>query len=219
MTRFARKVLKFLLSLVLYWLTGMLLLCSGSVATVLLKNRNVLASLAMFAAGLVIFNFYKFKAIYIIGHETTHWMIAKLFLRDTGKMKISWNKGFVEIDDANVWITLAPYILPFYTLCAAGFFGISQIFWYPSSTMVLLIFSCIAGLTYAYHVVMTIYALRLAQPDLDVYGSFFSISLILAGNSMFMLLIMLAVSEEWRRTASFFSALLSKQWELLQLLF
>jgi len=57
--------------------------------------------------------------MYLWGHEFTHLLVAKLFLRHVHGFHItSRSGGRVVIDRTNVAIDLAPYALPFYNVVA-----------------------------------------------------------------------------------------------------
>ena len=59
------------------------------------------------------------ERMYLWGHEFTHLLVAKLFLRHVHGFHItSRSGGKVVIDRTNVAIDLAPYALPFYNVVA-----------------------------------------------------------------------------------------------------
>ncbi len=122
----------------------------------------------------------------------------------------------MEIAGSNVWIALAPYIVPFYFLLVIGIFGLSQLFFYPSPPWAIIAFLLCASLGYAYHCVLTVYAIGLSQSDLKIYGEFFSVSLIIAGNVLFLLLALLMSNGQWRRAFGLFCDLCSWQWSAAQ---
>ena len=210
MTALIRKILLFLVSLLLYWGTGMLLACLVALGGTVIKEPTALVSILSALVGLVIFSFWRFNAIYVFGHETTHWLVAKLFLKDTGKMKLGSTGGSVEIAGTNVWITLAPYIIPFYVLLAIAVLGVSQIFWYPTPPKGVFAFGVATGLGYAYHLVLTRFVLSRQQTDLELYGKFFSIALIAFGNVLLLLLAVLMASNQWGEARLF----LARAWNL-----
>ena len=51
--------------------------------------------------------------LYVFGHELTHWLTARLFRRRTGAFHVGGDRGYVMVERPNVWITLAPYFVPF----------------------------------------------------------------------------------------------------------
>ena len=40
--------------------------------------------------------------LYVFGHETTHWIFAKIFCKETGKFRCRGGSGYVEIKNPNV---------------------------------------------------------------------------------------------------------------------
>ena len=216
MARFFRQLFKFVASLALLWLSMMLIVIGFRLCIPLRISGNGLVVASAFIVGLLLFRKQKFTPLYIFGHELTHWIVAKLFLKKTGKFKVGWSKGFVEIAGSNVWIALAPYIVPFYFLLVIGIFGLSQLFFYPSPPWAIIAFLLCASLGYAYHCVLTVYAIGLSQSDLKIYGEFFSVSLIIAGNVLFLLLALLMSNGQWRRAFGLFCDLCSWQWSAIQ---
>ena len=197
MTKLIRTILLFLVSLLLYWGAAMLFGCLVAICWPLFKEVEALVCVAVFFVGCVIFKKWRFNAIYVFGHETTHWLVAKMFLKDTGKMKVGSAGGSVEISGTNVWITLAPYIVPFYVLLAVAILGISQIFVYPTPDYGKIAFGVAMCLTYSYHIMLTWFVLKQQQSDLEIYGRFFSFGLIAFGNVLLLLLALLMVTQQW----------------------
>ena len=215
MTKIARMIVKWIASVALFWLSVMLAVTGCRVCIPFRLSHGAVVFLVAFAVGVFLFRWRKFSPVYVFGHEMTHWIVAKLFLKETGKFRVGMTKGSVEIADGNVWITLAPYIVPFYVLLAMGVFGLSQVFLYPSPPWAALAFVICAGLGYAYHCVLTVYAIGLSQSDLKVYGEFFSLSLIIAGNVLFLLLVLLLSNGQWRKAFDVFCGMSAWQWNIV----
>lgn len=129
--------------------------------------------------GGVLFSFIsKFHPVYVFGHEFTHWLVAKCFRRRTQGFRVGLREGKVDIENPNLWITLAPYFVPIYSVFWLLGLGLWALFaeeppWYAP-----VLFAGL-GFSYAYHLVMTVYAIRQDQPDLKCHGRFFSFGLIL----------------------------------------
>jgi hypothetical protein len=140
--------------------------------------------LAGFTIAIVVFLLlWKLKLLYVFGHELTHWLLAKLFRRRTGKFRIGLNSGAVEIENPNLWITLGPYIIPIFTLlwCLAAW--LTKLFLKDPEIPYDLIIPAGVGVTFAYHVRLTAFAVtRREQPDLQVHGTLFSLAFILCCN-------------------------------------
>jgi len=147
------------------------------------NSSSLMLFAAGFGAGLVIFTtLFHFTGLYILGHELTHLLAAKLFRRRTGKFTIRGNSGSVAVERPNIWISLAPYFVPIYTLIWIGIYGLWQLVWPNSPQTVWLVFNTGIGVTYSYHICLTVKALKREQTDLQRYGRIFSMSLILLAN-------------------------------------
>ncbi len=207
-----------LATLCLFWLAFMLL---GTILTTfklipLLKNGIPLTGFVALVASAFFFHKHRFTVVYVFGHELTHWATAKLFFKKTGRIRVGRLSGSTEIYNTNVAITLAPYIIPFYLMVVVGIFGISQLFVYPSPLWVAYLVSALVGITYAYHIMLNIFALRQAQSDLELYGKVFSLAFILAGNALFLLLALLIATAQWKEGFHAFTKLLIFQYDALK---
>jgi len=147
-----------------------------------ISDASPLLPLALaFALGVVLFGaLTPFMRLYVFGHELTHYLVAKAFGRKTGRFRVGAAHGFVEVANPNIWITLSPYMLPIYTVLWVIAALVGRLWWDSPRFGVVLFVG--VGLTYAYHVVLTIQTLRNNQPDLQAYGPVFSLALIVAIN-------------------------------------
>ncbi|MBR4673289.1 MAG: hypothetical protein IKP00_02395 [Victivallales bacterium] len=204
--------------LFLFWL-AMMLLATTLLAfqpSLFLKNKAILTGITVFVLSAIFFHYKHFPSIYVFGHELTHWVTAKLFFKKTGHIRIHRLSGSTEIYNPNIAITLAPYIIPFYLMVVVGAFGLSQLFVFPSPIWTVHLVSALLGLTYAYHIMLNIYALRNNQTDVEVYGKVLSYAFILSGNTLFLLLAMLITTSQWKEAARAFMRLLSLQLDALK---
>ena len=197
----------------------MLLLTCGYLAGPVLRSREVLVSLLAFFDGLLFFYFFRFPAVYVFAHELTHFLVAKLFRRRTGRFTLGNLQGSVQVDNPNAWIVLAPYFIPFYVIVAMGIFGLTQLFVFPSPPWAVLVFAFVVGLAYAYHCLMTVVAISHTQADLHIFGPTFSMALILVCNSAILLFAILLASAQWSRAWTIFSTLAMRQGQSLLQLF
>lgn len=117
---------------------------------------------------------------YVLGHELTHALWALLFGARVSRLRVAKSGGSVSVSKSNVLITLAPYFFPFYTaavvvaavavrLCAGRL---------PCAGAWL----AAVGFTWAFHVAFTVRALAQRQPDMEVYGTFFSLVFVWLAN-------------------------------------
>ena len=135
--------------------------------------------------------------LYVVGHEVTHWLAAKLFRRRTGSFRADGCSGSVEVEDPNALIVLAPYFIPAYTLAWVGVYGIVRMWVEPLPEWGMALFCAGIGATYAFHLSLTLLALRRGQEDLRLCGPVFSIGVILLGNLALVFLAMVVADRLW----------------------
>ncbi len=129
---------------------------------------------------------------YVLGHELTHALWALLFGARVSRLRVAKSGGSVSVSKSNVLITLAPYFFPFYTVAVA-----------VAAVAVRLCMGrlpCIgawlaaAGFTWAFHVAFTVRALAQRQPDMEVYGTFFSLVFVWLANFAGLLAVLAAMA-------------------------
>lgn len=135
--------------------------------------------------------------LYVVGHELTHWVAAKLFRRRTGRFQAGASSGSVEVENPNVFIVLAPYIIPAYTLALVGVYGVVRMGVDPVPDWGVALFCAGLGATYAFHLTLTLLALQRGQEDLRLCGPVFSVGLILLGNVVLVFLAMVVADQLW----------------------
>jgi hypothetical protein len=135
--------------------------------------------------------------LYVVGHELTHWFAAKLFRRRTGQFRADARSGSVEVEDPNVFIVLAPYVIPAYTLGLVGAYGVVRMWVDPVPDWGVALFCGGLGATYAFHLTLTFLALQRGQEDLRLCGPVFSVGLILLGNLVLVFLAMVVADRLW----------------------
>ena len=176
------------------WLAILLVplwLCVGAFAALSLKalfcqsshEYQEMALAAGLLVGIFLFCFIPLQPIYVIGHELTHWLAAKIIFHKTGEIKLKWNRGYIEIIEPNGFIALAPYWVPFYFMLSACIVAFVMALWRDVLTARALqgVFLWL-GLMYAYHVALTAKALKHGQKDLEYCGKFLSWCIILSMN-------------------------------------
>jgi len=116
------------------------------------------------------------ERLYLWGHELTHLLVAKLFLRQVHGFHItSRSGGKVVIDRTNVAIDLAPYAVPLYCLAAlalAMLFGGQR----PYSREIYLV---VAAFFFTMHLHFSVEGFVHGQPDLRRSGRLFSGAVVL----------------------------------------
>lgn len=125
---------------------------------------------------LVHFLFRKPERMYLWAHEFAHLIAAKLFLRKVHSFQITSRVGGrVVIDRTNVFIDLAPYIVPLYSLAAAcaALLLRSASPWTPD------VYLAAASFLYTMHLIFSIEGFFRKQPDLTRSGRLFSAAIVL----------------------------------------
>lgn len=146
------------------------------------------------AAGILLFAMFRLTPLYIVGHEMTHWLAAKLTGCPTGRIQLGLRKGFVEVQGGGGFVSLAPYVFPFYAVLWGGMVAFLSLLpldypaWARPAALALL------GGAWAYHLVLTVYALRMGQSDLEFWGKIPSLAFILAGNLLFLFVLLALAS-------------------------
>lgn len=112
---------------------------------------------------------FKPSYIYTFGHESVHALATWLCLGQVKSFKVSSNGGSVSTSKNNIFISLSPYFVPFYSiLVAVGIYIANNVF--LESSVPYKYFLFLLGLTLAMHIVMTIDSLKTKQPDLVKAG-------------------------------------------------
>ena len=182
------------------------------------RQQALLPALIGLGAGLLVFAlFARFLTLYVLGHELMHWFAAKLFLRQTGSITVGKEGGSVAVDKPNIWITLAPYFVPIYTLLWIGLYALYCLARRPlppEPTYTKVMYAGV-GVTYAFHLVMTVVTLMKEQADLRSYGRMLSLSLILFFNVLVVFVGLLAVSRQWAEGVQLLINGFLFQWDML----
>lgn len=131
---------------------------------------------------------------YVLGHELTHVLGVWLFRGRIHGMKVSGKGGVVKADRANMWIKLAPYFFPIYTVLALGVWLLVSIAWDLSRYYSVVVF--ILGLTWAFHLWMTVHILWQSQPDIREMGVLFSLVIIYTLNLLILTFLVVFISPE-----------------------
>jgi hypothetical protein len=137
------------------------------------QNFFVYGAIAYLIVQAVVF---KPDYLYIFGHEAMHAVAAWLSGGKVNSFKVSSKGGQVRSDKSNIFIALAPYFVPFYTILVAVIFFILSLLLKDGPPYNILMF--LVGFTLAFHIILTIDFLKIRQTDLLHAGYLFSICLI-----------------------------------------
>jgi hypothetical protein len=135
-------------------------------------------------AGYLAFQWVFFRPMrtYVFGHELTHALAAWATGGEVHSIKVGKKGGSVTVTKPNLFVALAPYMVPFYSMILLTlFFAVDWV--YPLGAY-WNVFLGLLGATLAFHVALTIFALKQNQPDLKTGGKFLSGVLIVLGNAL-----------------------------------
>jgi len=218
MNRFAVALSRILITPVLLFLTVALVATIPELPASLDRQSVVLPAAVGFVVGLALFLVRpRFLLAYVVGHEFTHWLAAKCFGRQTGQLRIGPEGGSVAVEQPNLWIVLAPYFVPLYTLIWIGFYGV-YCFWQRSPpALAVQVFYAGVGLTYAFHVLLTAHVMFREQQDLRTYGRFFSSVVVLCCNVSLVFLGVVFAGWQWYEGLTKLWEHVDMQWQWLVL--
>lgn len=119
---------------------------------------------------------FKPSYLYIFSHEFMHAIATWISGGKVKSFKVSSKGGSVGVTKSNLFIALAPYFFPFYTIVVTIVFFAVKFFLIKSIDYNPLLFAI--GFTLAFHIIITVDFLKIRQTDLMHAGYLFSICLI-----------------------------------------
>ena len=136
---------------------------------------------------------------YVLAHELTHAIWGIAWGATVSKLRVRAEGGSVNLSKTNVWITLAPYFFPLYTLLVILIRLAFRLF-VPAAAPYDLFWLALVGLTWGFHVTFTLAVLAQRQPDVQEHGRIFSWTLIFILNAVGLLVWILSVTRgDWLR--------------------
>lgn len=119
---------------------------------------------------------------YVFGHELTHALASMAMGGRVQSFKISKNGGSVTLSKSNLFVALAPYGIPIYTVGIVLLYFALRL-WSPDVIdHYRVLFLTAVGFSLAFHLSLTLAAIRQGQPDIKSSGAFVSLVLILLMN-------------------------------------
>jgi hypothetical protein len=109
---------------------------------------------------------------YVFGHELSHAAAGILSGAKIKKFKVGAESGSVVLTKDNIWITLSPYFFPIYTIAIMCIYILLG--WFTDIKQFYSYYLFFVGFSISFHIALTVYILSIEQPDLKVYGTFFS---------------------------------------------
>lgn len=143
---------------------------------------------------------------YVFGHEVSHMLMARVFGGKIYDWGHSAKGGFVKTDKTNTWITLAPYLIPLYSVVVMALYVSSGLLLDVHEALLVeagplsfrfkpaWFFYILLGLTWWFHATYTCITVHLQQSDLTRNGEFFSMLLIFVCNLALLVALFLASS-------------------------
>ena len=122
--------------------------------------------------------------LYVAAHELTHALAALFTGVRVRKIAVRKESGYVLLDSTNAFISLAPYVIPLYTLAASAMYWVAGRFWDAAPLRPW--FLAVAGFTLAFHILHTADILAgPVQSDLKkAGGAVFSMPLVVLLNCL-----------------------------------
>lgn len=137
---------------------------------------------------------------YVLAHELTHALWGLAMGARVSRLRVRADGGSVNLTKTNVWITLAPYFFPLYTMLVIAIHLLLRLFW-NESTRYEPFWLALVGLTWGFHATFTVAVLTQRQPDVQEHGRIYSWTLIYLLNILGLLVWILAVSHgDWLGT-------------------
>ncbi len=128
----------------------------------------------------------RLKRLYIFSHELTHAIAAWMFGARVLSFVVRGESGHVDLSRSNIFISLAPYWAPFYSLLLV--FAYRLLLWAGPPAHLREVFLAGMGASIAFHLAHTVESLWAThQSDLDEAGIALSMALIALLNGVFVL--------------------------------
>jgi hypothetical protein len=184
------------------------------------RCSTISVNMILAAAGFILFlgAFFLFGPpvkSYVFEHELSH-IIFALFSGVRVKSVSFRKNGHVKTEKVNIFIALAPYAFPLYTLLCIGVFKLIRL---KSQNPVLSYpFYFFFGLTLSFHIIATVHYVQIDQPDLSRYGYFSSLVIIFTW-SLLVIALMLALMFDNIAVMDFFRDALETSGEIYTTLF
>ncbi len=119
---------------------------------------------------------------YVFGHEVSHALFVFLFYGKVSAFKASTEGGYIIANRNNIWIALAPYIFPFWTVVFALLYIVLGIV--INVTPLVPLFFFLYGASWMFNLFWTLWMIPLGQSDLSLNGTFLSITIIYLINAL-----------------------------------
>ncbi|MCX5783208.1 MAG: hypothetical protein NTW04_02030 [Elusimicrobia bacterium] len=183
-------MIKFLLSVIFF--PSVVFACLEAVKLFLAVVKNFHMSFYFtggFALYAVLHYFiYNPLTAYVLSHEMTHVLAAKLSGFRVGQISVGKKGGYVDVHGSNAFVSLSPYCFPLYTVIFISAYGVCSI--WLNTRPYADFFTAGVGFLMAFHIIHTFESLlNYKQSDVKhAGGSVFSWAVILFANSIVVML-------------------------------
>lgn len=130
--------------------------------------------------------------VYVFGHELTHALWVWAMGGRVSKFSVSSDGGHIITNKHNVWIALAPYFFPLYSILVIVIYGVAGLF--CDVTPYHRWLYGLIGATWAFHSTFTLWMIPKGQSDLSYHGTFFSLVVIYLMNLLVLTIFLLVAS-------------------------
>lgn len=126
--------------------------------------------------------------IYVLGHELTHAIAAKLCMGRVQTLRIDLSGGYVETDADNLFIALSPYFVPLWMCCwLLVLWVVNWVYPFPEWGAW---FYAGFGFWWCFHLYWTVWVIPREQPDMLENGLLFSLLLVMIMNIGILLVVL-----------------------------
>lgn len=176
------KIFRFILSILLI---PACVAVTASFYETVLSIRNISQAGLLFILGALSYSamhllLFKLDFLYVLAHELTHAAATFFSGGKVMNIKVSGKEGSVKTTTPNLFVTLAPYLVPGYTIFIAVLYFTLSFFIEVARYSEAFIF--FVGFTFMFHLAYTAQSAREKQSDLVKSGYLFSLSLIYVVN-------------------------------------
>ncbi len=126
--------------------------------------------------------------LYVLGHELTHVLAIIISRGKVTHFHVSLEGGMIKTDTSNLFVALAPYFIPLWTLVWGILAGLCYWIW-PCVQTEAFLYGGI-GFWWAFHLFWTAWIIPLDQPDLKEHGTFFSLVIVYFSNLLVFILLL-----------------------------
>lgn len=206
--------LKILFGILLVWFGAAMACVLGPALwrTPWLSAQGIVFLACFTAYFLIHFLLYKPVLSHVMAHELTHALAAMLMGGKVTSIHASDSGGTTVVNKSHVFISLSPYVFPFYTAITLAVYAIA-------AETFKIYFLGLIGFTYAFHIALTVWSLSHHQPDLKEGGVVFSLIFIFAGNIMVSMLLFSLLFPQVLPLSQAFSETFQWAWHFAQSVF